>query len=99
MALSLDDRVTMSDDVVYRALGAEAIVLDLKSGVYFGLNDAGTRIWSLAAEHDLRTVCRHLAAEFEAASDVIERDVLDLISQLVDKQLVKVVTLPPRPAQ
>lgn len=92
MALSLTDRVTMSDDVVYRALGAEAIVLDLKSGIYFGLNEVGTRIWSLAVDHDLGNVCSQLATEFDAAPSAIERDVLELIEQLVAKQLVQVVT-------
>ena len=32
-------------DVVVRDLDGEAVVLDLATGTYFGLNDAGTRIW------------------------------------------------------
>jgi len=88
--VSLDDRITMGPDVVYRSLGGEAILLNLETGIYFGLNESGTRIWELAEQHDLRTVCARLAAEFDAPLEVIERDVLELVSALVDKHLVQI---------
>lgn len=91
MALSLDDRVTMADDVVYRAVGTEAVVLDLAHGVYFGLNDTGTRIWALAVDHDLRGVCQELTREFAAPAATIEQDVLQLIGTLLDKNLIRIV--------
>jgi len=34
-------------------LGGEAVILDLKSGVYYGLNDVGTRIWHHPGAKDL----------------------------------------------
>jgi hypothetical protein len=86
--VSLDQRVALSPDVVYRTLGAEAVVLHLDTGIYFGLNEVGNRIWELALEHDLRTVCERLADEYDAPRDVIERDVLALVSALLAKQLV-----------
>ena len=95
MAISLDERVAMSDDVVYRALGVEAIVLDLKSGIYFGLNEVGKRIWELTLEHDLRSVCQHLLTEFDGQPDVIERDVLELVDALMAKGLVVVAPTSP----
>ncbi|RMF60886.1 MAG: PqqD family protein, partial [Bacteroidetes bacterium] len=36
--------VTVSDDLTTADLGGEAIVLDVKSGNYFGLNEVGAFI-------------------------------------------------------
>ena len=51
MPLSLDDALTISPDVMFRHLNDEAVLLDLKSGTYFGLNDVGARTWQLILEH------------------------------------------------
>jgi hypothetical protein len=48
--LALRDTVRINDDVVFRELEGEAVLLNLETGVYFGLNEVGTRIWSLLQE-------------------------------------------------
>jgi hypothetical protein len=95
--VTLDQRVAMSPDVVYRTLGSEAVVLNLETGIYFGLNEVGSRIWTLAIEHDLRTVCRRLAEEFDATPQIIENDVLRLVATLLEKGLVVVAPKEMRP--
>ena len=37
---------------LFQELQGEAVLLNLKSGVYFGLDPVGTRIWELFAKHD-----------------------------------------------
>ena len=39
-----------SPDVVFRDLEGEAVILDLASGTYFGLNEVGTRVWRMVDE-------------------------------------------------
>ncbi|MGE0039649.1 MAG: PqqD family protein [Vicinamibacterales bacterium] len=85
---ALTDRVEVRPDVVFRALGTEAIILNLDSGVYFGLNEVGARIWTLLLEHDLAATVATLTAEYDAPAADIERDVLALVDQLVAKGLV-----------
>ena len=59
--LSLSLQVTPSEDVVWRNLQGESVLLDLKSGVYFGLDTVGTRIWTLLQDHrDLQAVLQEL---------------------------------------
>lgn len=86
----LHDRVTVRPDVVFRVLGAEAILLNLESGLYFGLNEVGTRAWELLQDRDVAAACEAMAAEFDAPVDRIRADVLALVGQLVDKGLVEV---------
>ena len=43
-AISLDSTITVGKNAVFRDLDGEAVILDLESGTYFGLNDVGTRM-------------------------------------------------------
>ena len=89
--ISLANTFVPSEDAVFRDLDGEAVILHLDSGTYFGLNAVGTRIWQLL-ERDGRliAVLDDLRAEYEAAPDVLERDLLDLVSRLVDARLGEV---------
>ena len=88
MPLSLDDALTIAPDVMFRQLNDEAVLLDLKSGTYFGLNDVGARTWELILEHGrLSQVLDTLLGEYAADRDAVERDLLALAAQLVSRQL------------
>lgn len=88
---ALADRLTVSPDVVYREIEGEAVLLDLESGTYFGLNAVGTRIWSLIQERDsLRAVLDAITAEYDAMPEVLERDLLRLAAELCAKGLTRV---------
>ena len=89
MMLSLDATVRVPDDIVFRELDGEAVVLNLESGMYFGLDEVGTRIWQLVDEHrTLRRALEALVAEFDAPSSQLERDLLQFIDLLSAKGLV-----------
>lgn len=42
--------VVATKEQVCSDLAGEAVILDLKAGVYYGLNDVGARIWNLTQE-------------------------------------------------
>lgn len=89
MDLSLSDTVTISSSVVFRDLSGETVLLNLDSGIYYGLDTVGTRIWQLLAESlPLATVCTTIQQEYAVQPDMIERDVLKLVGDLCDRQLV-----------
>ena len=91
MPLSLDDVLTIAPDVMFRHLNDEAVLLDLKSGTYFGLNDVGARTWQLVLEHGrLSRVLEALLDEYAGAREVVERDLLELAQQLAARKLVAV---------
>lgn len=91
MPLSLDDALTIAPDVMFRNLNDEAVLLDLKSGTYFGLNDVGARTWQLILQHGrLSQVLDALLLEYELDRDEGARDLLALATQLVTRQLAAV---------
>lgn len=90
-AVTLDSKVAVSDDVLVQEIGGEAVLLDLASERYFGLDPVGTRIWALLGEgHALDRILVMLADEFDAERGRIEVDLLALVRQLAEAGLVKV---------
>ena len=89
--ISLDHTFTLSKDAVFRDLDGEAVVLHLGSGTYFGLNAVGARIWQLMEQHGvLRAVFDDLCREYDAAPDVLEHDLIALVSRLAQARLGEV---------
>lgn len=90
MDLSLRDSIAVVPDVVFRELDGEAVILNLESGIYFGLDQVGTRIWRLIQEHGaLQKVFETMCAEYDVGADTLERDLLQLVDELRAKGLVR----------
>jgi hypothetical protein len=79
-----------SPAVVFRQLEDGAVLLDLESGVYFGLDEVGTRVWTLLLERGTpAAVCDALREEFEVDPGVLAGDVLRLVGELQQNGLVR----------
>lgn len=73
-----------------RELEGEAILLNLETERYFGLDEVGTRMWSeLVASPSIELACEALEREFEVEPATLRRDVDALIGQLVDSGLLE----------
>jgi hypothetical protein len=85
----LDARVRPAADVLFRDLGGEAVLLDVASGSYFGLNEVGARVWQLvAAGGTLAGIVAALAAEYDVPGERLQADVLALVEDLAANRLV-----------
>jgi hypothetical protein len=88
---TLASRVRVNDDVLFQELQGEAVVLNLKSGVYFGLDPVGTRIWQLFAAHELLSeIAQTIVAEYDVAEDRSAADLLALVTDLERNGLITV---------
>jgi hypothetical protein len=93
MELSLKDRVKIPDTVVSRELDGEAVILNLESSTYFGLDPVGARIWTLLKElGSLGAVMGIMEQEYDVDAVRLEGDLLQLTTQLCALGLVRVVT-------
>ena len=87
--LTLHTAMTIPDSVVFRELDGEAVLLDLQSGQYFGLNAVGTRIWQLLAElRRPQPVLEAMLEEFDVPAAELEADLLQLLGQLAEHGLI-----------
>jgi hypothetical protein len=89
MPLSLQQSVRVSDDTVFRELDGEMVLLQLDAGRYYGLDDVGTRLWQLMIElRRLEAVVEAALDEFDVTRDQLQRDVLRLAGELVERDLL-----------
>lgn len=85
----LPERWAVNPAVVFRELDGEGVLLNLDSGVYFGLDAVGMRVWTLLLEHGATgPVCAQMEREYEVGLEVLEEDVRRLVSELRDKGLI-----------
>ena len=83
--------IKIAEDVVVQELDGEAVLLNMRTGIYFGLNPMGTRIWQLLSEHgEVKTVTTMLLDEYNVSEDQLRNHLSDFIEQLQSKGLVEV---------
>lgn len=91
MSVALQQAVRIPSDVVFRELQGEAVILNLASSTYFGLDQVGTRIWQLCATHgSLHAVWDAMLHEFDAPGETLQTDLLAFVDELVTKGLLEV---------
>ncbi len=91
MDIDFSQNVIAPDDVLVRVLDGEAVVLNLESESYFGLDEVGTRMWTLLTESDsIQDAYEILLAEYDVEPAQLKADMVDLIAQLQENGLVAV---------
>ena len=79
-----------SSDVLFRDLGGEAVLLDLKSQRYFGLDEIGTRIWQLLGEHSqLEAVYQAMLEEFDVGETQLREELEAFVKELAEAGLIE----------
>ena len=88
LPITLTQRLLRSEDVLFQNLDGEAVLLDLASETYFGLNEVGTRVWELLeSSMSLGEIATLLQSEYEVESARAQSDVLDLATRLIEAGL------------
>jgi Coenzyme PQQ synthesis protein D (PqqD) len=91
MSWSLDERACAAPQVLCRDLGDEAVLLDLATETYFGLNATGTRLWKLLTGGAMiGDALATLVAEFDVSAEIVDRDMTELIDDLVQRGLLRI---------
>ena len=89
--ISTDSIVVASGDQVSSDLAGEIVMLNLKNGTYYGLDDVGARIWNLIQEpRPVAAVRDAILGEYEVEPERCERDLLALLRELQDSGLIEV---------
>jgi Coenzyme PQQ synthesis protein D (PqqD) len=91
--LSLTSRIHIPDSILSHQFEDEIVLLNLTTGVYFGLDKVGTRIWQVIQQHQpliLQTVCDTVLPEYDVAEDRFADDLLSLVVRLQEHRLLEV---------
>lgn len=81
--------VVASTEQISSDLGGEAVILNLKSGVYHGLNEVGASVWSLIQEpHTVSDIKQTLLSEYEVEAEQCQNDLMALLEGLFTAGLI-----------
>jgi hypothetical protein len=84
-----DTRLSIPAQVMSRLVGEETVLLDLQSGMYFGLDGVGKRIWeSIGKGLTLGETSEVIMSEFEVDEATAQSDVFEFVSELVERGLL-----------
>ncbi len=87
--MNLDTQLSIPPQVMSRLVGDETVLLNLSSGIYFGVDGVGQRIWESVAEgHSLGQAAATIAAEFEVDEERAQADVVEFANDLVERGLL-----------
>lgn len=85
----MSPQFTINPSVIYRELSGEVVLLNLQSGVYYGLDPVGSRIWHLLTDRrSTDEVCAVLLDEFDVSPDVLRADVTRIVQELAEQGLI-----------
>jgi hypothetical protein len=88
--MDLTQRIIIPKEVMSRQVGDELVILDLASGIYFGLDAIGTRIWQLLQEgKPLAQICDVMTGEYDVSTGQMQEDLLRLVAELHARGLVR----------
>jgi hypothetical protein len=78
-------------DSISTILEDETVILDVKTGIYSGLNEVGTVVWNLLENRvtfaDMRD---RILAEFEVTTEECSENLLSFLKKLVHNKLIEV---------
>ena len=90
--VSFTDRAATPTHVLVRFVDREAVLLNIETEQYFGLDETGTRMWQLVTcSPSIDAAFQELTAEFDVDPEVLRTNLMELLSRLVDSGLLRVL--------
>jgi Coenzyme PQQ synthesis protein D (PqqD) len=91
MSLSAQSVVTVTKDQVSCNLGPEAAILNMKDGIYYGLDPVGAEVWKLLqTPRKVADIHEALLQEYDVEPERCQRDLLALLEDLLGAGLIEV---------
>jgi coenzyme PQQ biosynthesis protein PqqD len=83
----LDKKVTRDENVAWRIIGDEAVLLSAEDSSVHSLDAVGTRIWELCdGEKTVSEIVDQVVSEFDVDRETAEKDVVEFIEELMNKE-------------
>lgn len=76
-------------------LDGEAVLLQLDTGMYFGMNEVASRVWeTIVKGATVREIVERITTEFEVDEATANKDLGEFVDALVEKRLCSVSRQP-----
>jgi len=89
--LSLDSYPQRSDELVWRVIDGEVVILTTDGHGIHTLNKVGRVIWELSdGTRNIKEIVSLICERFDVSFEVAKADVLDFVKQLEDKKILQI---------
>ena len=89
--VSVNSSVIASQGQVHYKIDDEVVVFNSDSGVYYGLDDTGVRVWELLQEaRSAAQIGQILVEEYQVTQQRCEEDLLAMLQDMADAGLILV---------
>jgi hypothetical protein len=87
--------VSKNQDVIWREVDGETVLLNPVTGRYFGLNRVACSFWNkVDGKTTLEQIIEQLLEEYEVEREVLSQDIRDLAAALAEYQLLMLQAMP-----
>ena len=87
--IALSTIVLPRPDIFSTDVGGEAVLLNIATGFYHGLDVTGTAIWrKIGQARSIGQICEELATDFKASETMVRTDTLEFIESLLERDLI-----------
>jgi len=84
-----DMYVAKNEEIAYRIIDSETVILTPGDGILHNLNQVGTRIFELVnGKRSIRVIFGIIADKFKVKEDVAKRDTFSFIKDLISKNIL-----------
>jgi hypothetical protein len=86
------DIISRQKGIVFNKLDDEIVMMSIKNGEYYGLDNIGSRIWEIIENPvSVRQIIDILKDEYEVAGDQCKIDVNEFLDLLLKKNLIQII--------
>lgn len=83
--------IKRNENIIWKKIEDEIVLLNPASGDYFGLNNVGVSFWiSIDNKRTLKNIIDLLYAEFCVERSILEKDIDELIEEMENKNIIEV---------
>jgi sensor histidine kinase YesM len=87
---SLQGTVKISENIIWREVSDEAVLLNVDTSNYYTLNTIGTEVWKMLCDKKkIEDVVSAMNKKYDEPEEKIARDVRSLLKELQEEKLIR----------
>ena len=87
--MDLQSHPQRKDQVIAQKASKDFLLFNMDDGNYYSLNEVGCRIWELCdGTRSVAELVESLSAEYDVSSEVLAKDVVDILDELERGKLI-----------
>ena len=89
MEISAESTFSIPESVAWRNVNEEIVILKLKSGEYYTLNEVGQLIWqAISDQQNVEGIAKHVVDQFDVTYEKAMEDVMKFLDNMLKESVV-----------